>query len=195
MFFLTQLCFFLFVLCPFLNWLQWVDMETCIPHMTRPLADCMSSSLFRLIYLPQWVKPINSFCLSLSFPAECVIFLHFVWLNSLFSDLSDPLFNMFCDPRWWCVYTDVTPTQRVVVECWISLQGVTQTPQGIYLPPTKTEREGEEIIVVGRAGRDRESLCVGPNGEFFKRGMCSHSRAITFPSSTDMFPVFVSQWY
>lgn len=76
--------------------------------------------------------------------------------------------DICCAPRWWCVYADVTPWQRVVVECWISLQGITHRPRGNLLPPTKTEGEGEEILVVAPGSknyvwRDRGSLwvCVG----------------------------------
>lgn len=87
---------------------------------------------------------------------------------------------MFCTIWWRCVYTDVTLRQRIVVECWISLQGITHRPSGNCLPPTKTEREGEEIIVVGRTGR---VICVRTEIFFFLKEECtvSYSRARHLP--------------
>lgn len=148
-----------------------------------------SVDIYIYIYLAQWVKYLF---LLFHFPAELLMlpFLYFSkpTITTILAYRS--IWCIFCAPRRWRVYTNVAPRQRVVVECWISLQGITLRPPGNHLPPTKTQREGEEIIVVGQdwksyVWRDRESLCVCVCGQIvnFPTEKCtvSHSTAHHLP--------------
>lgn len=113
-------------------------------HVTGPLADCMSGSLFQIIYLTQWVK--HTLFLPFYFHTEpAYISIQLVYLSPA-----------VCVWMMVCLH-DITPRLRVVVECWISLQGITHMPPGNRLPPTKyQERGGGDYC--SRAGL--EELCV-----------------------------------
>lgn len=106
------------------------------PHVTGPLADYMSSSLFRLMYLHSLVKRLFLEAFILATEASFQCFSKPTMASHIFTVIF-PCFLMTAP-----VYTDVTPRKRVVVECWISLQGVKHGPQGKPLPPTDTENEG-----------------------------------------------------
>lgn len=96
----------------------------------------------------------------------------------------------FCAPGWQYVYTDVTPRQRVVVECWISLQGITQRPRGNHLPPTKTQRGGGGDYC-SEAGL--EELCVTKQRIFVRVCVCVVGQRVSF--STEKCTVSLSGAY
>lgn len=115
-------------------------------HVTRPLADYMSSSLFQMMYLCQWAKPSRS-CL-------------FVFLQTFHNMPWNPTVCVCARARLsviCSVYIDVTPRPRVVVECWIPLQGITHRPEGNHVLPTKYQEWGGGGYC-WRAGL--EELCV-----------------------------------